>query len=40
MYKAFIKRLIDIILSFVGMIVLIPILIIIGIEILISGLIG
>ena len=33
MYKAFIKRLIDIILSFVGMIVLIPIFIIVGIVI-------
>lgn len=33
MYKAFIKRLIDIILSFVGMIVLIPIFIIVGMVI-------
>ena len=33
MYKAFIKRLIDIILSFIGMIVLIPIFIIVGMVI-------
>lgn len=36
MYKAFVKRLIDIVLSFVGMIVLIPVFVIVGIIIFVD----